>query len=180
MTQLIDESLTLVLTPEQYESKVEKIIRHWGLGLSEFAVQRLEKIPGSDGEYEIDITARFEALEVSFLVLIECKHHKNPIKREVVQVLYDRLRAVGGHKGIIFATTSFQSGAIQYADEHRIALIHFADGRTRIIRKRYGAPPELPPDEPPYVGWFVGWEEGHEFYRPMDDYQLLLERFNKA
>src|SRR5260370_41359355 len=106
---VIDESLTAGITPEEYEAGVEEVIREWGMGLTEFQVKRREVLTGTDGEYEIDVSARFEALGVNFLVLAECKHYKNPIKREVVQILHDRLRSVGGHKGIIFATSSFQS-----------------------------------------------------------------------
>jgi restriction system protein len=88
-----------VLTPEEFEQKVAKQITLRGITLSEFKVQRLEKNQAADGVYEIDVTARFEALGGSCLVLIECKHHKTPIKREVVQILYDRLRAVGAQRG---------------------------------------------------------------------------------
>ena len=98
------------------------------MGLPELEVQRLEKIEGSDGTYEIDVTARFEVLGASFLVLAECKHHKNPIKREAMQVLYDRLRAVGANKGMMFSTSGFQKGAIEFARAHRIALIQIVDG----------------------------------------------------
>jgi restriction system protein len=169
MTGIIDESLTANITPEEYEAGVEQIIREWGVGLAEFRVERREMLPGTDGEYEIDVSARFDALEVSFLVLIECKHHKRPIKREVVQVLHDKLRAVGGHKGIIFATASFQSGAIEYAQRNGVALIHFADARTTIIAKRDGAKPELSVGMSPYVGWLVQWEGMHEAYVPLSD-----------
>ncbi len=121
---------TLRISPEQFEAEVENLLRRAGVGLPEFEVQRLEKIQGSDGAYEIDVTARFEVLGASFLVLIECKQHKNPIKREVVQVLHDRLRAVGAQKGMIFSTAKFQKGAIEFARVHRIALIQLVDGRS--------------------------------------------------
>src|SRR5205823_13869675 len=75
--------------------------------------------------------------------------------------LHDAL-PISGHKGIIFATTSFQSGAIEYAQKHGIALIHFADASTTIIAKRDGVKPKLPMNRSPYVGWLVQWEEIHE------------------
>jgi restriction system protein len=150
------------LTPDQFESEVEKLVRKLGYELAEFKTQRLEQIKGSDGEYEIDVTARFEALGVNFLVLIECKHHKHPIKRDVVQVLYDRLRAVGAQKGMIFATTSFQRGAIEYAKKHGIALVEVVDGKTSYSTRAYGTPPTRPPWVPQYVGWLVTLsDEGH-------------------
>ena len=128
MNRLLDQSFSL--TPEQFEAEVENFLREAGIGLTEFKVQRLEKIHVSDGIYEIDVTARFEAFGASFLVLIECKHHKNPIKREVVRILFDRLRAVGAHKGMIFSTAKFQRGAIEFARVHGIALIQVVDGDT--------------------------------------------------
>jgi restriction system protein len=100
--------------------------------LPELKVQRLEKLQASDGVYEIDVTARFEVLGARFLVLIECKNHKNPIKREVVQVLYDRIRAVGAHKGMIFSTAKFQKGAIEFARAHNIALLQIVEGCSPI------------------------------------------------
>jgi restriction system protein len=128
MSKFIEEPFNI--SPERFEEEVEKLLRRSGIGLPEFKVQRLEKIQASDGVYEIDVTARFEVLGSSFLVLVECKHHKNPIKREVVQVLYDRIRAVGAHKGMIFSTASFQKGAVEFARAHKIALIKVIDGTS--------------------------------------------------
>ena len=127
MSSFINELFSL--TPEQFEEAVENLLRRVGMSLPEFEIQRLEKIKAPDGVYEIDVTARFEVLGASFLVLIECKLHRNPIKREVVQVLYDRLRAVGAHKGMIFSTAKFQRGAIEFARAHGIALIQLVDVR---------------------------------------------------
>ncbi|HTG35205.1 MAG TPA: restriction endonuclease [Thermoanaerobaculia bacterium] len=123
------------LTPEQFEIAVQEIVQSQGAQLDDFKVARREVLPGTDGEYEIDVTARFEALGASFLVLIECKYHKSPIKREVVQVLHDRLRSVGAQKGILVATSHFQSGAVLYAEKHGIALVLLTDGSFGYVRK---------------------------------------------
>ena len=131
----LDDPITL--TPDQFEIEVKGLIEKAGLGLSHFSVQRLEKLDGPDGEYEIDVTARFRALGADFLVLIECKHYKHPVKRDVVQVLFDRIRAVGAHKGMIFSTAKFQSGAIKYAKMHGIALVQIADRRTAFASRGY-------------------------------------------
>jgi len=176
-----DQSVSL--TAKQFEVEVEDLLRKSGIGLLDFKVRRLEKIDAADGVYEIDVTARFEALGGNVLVLIECKHHKNPIKREGVQVLYDRLRAVGGHKGMIFSTAGFQRGAIEFAQAHGIALVQVADGRTSYATKSFGEPPPLPPWVPPYVGWIVSLSaDGNESHRLMadGDQTILLERFNES
>ena len=174
------------LSPAQFEEEVAKLIRRQGIGLSEFEVKRLEKISGHDGIYEIDITARFEVLGVSFLVLIECKHHKNPIKREVVQILYDRLRAIDGHKGIIFSTAPFQRGAIEYAQVHGIALIQIvnrSEDEGGIIDRSAGFPlsPRGWSINSLYDGQLVSLsEEGAERRISVEDPTYLLERFNSS
>ncbi len=169
------------LTPSEFEQQVEAWLKLSGVGLREFQVQRLETLTGTDGEYEIDVTARFEALGVNFLVLVECKHHKHPIKRDVVQVLFDRIRAVGAHKGIIFATTTFQRGAVEYAKAHGIALVEVADGRTSYFTKSDTPLLELPPWVPKYVAWVrYLTTEGHEGYHQITENEpaTILERMS--
>lgn len=164
MSGLLDNPVEL--TPEEFETEVANLLAKSGVGLKEFNVQKLEKIDGMGGVYEIDVTARFEALGADFLVLVECKHHKNPIKRDIVQVLYDRIRSVGAHKGMIFSTARFQSGAIEYAKAHGIALVQIAGGHTSYSVKSYVQPVELPPWVPKYVGWIIQLnDEGNELYQ---------------
>jgi restriction system protein len=169
------------LTPEQFEEEVEKQIITMDIGLSEFKVRRLEKISAADGIYEIDVTARFDALGVNFLVLIECKHHKSPIKREVVQILNERLRAVGAQKGMIFSTVRYQQGAIEYAKKHGIALAIVVDGNAQYETKSLGLRRgERPSWMPPFSAYIVSLsEEGHETHSLMrkDVLREFLERF---
>lgn len=147
------------LSPDQFEIEVKNIIEQSGLGLNDFRVQRLEHLKGSDGSYEIDVTARFTALGAEFLVLIECKHHRNRIKRDNVQILYDRLRAVGAHKGMIFATVGFQRSAVEYAQAHGIALVQIAPEKTAFITRGYEDIETLPIYLPQWVGWVVTADE---------------------
>ena len=70
---------------------------------------------------------------IKYTTLIECKHYKNSISREKVQVLYDKIRQTGANKGILISTSNFQSGAIQYASEHGIALIQITDDKMDFV-----------------------------------------------
>lgn len=90
-----------------------------------------ENIIGTDGEYNIDIAIRFQELGVNFLVLVECKHHKSPIKRDYIQILRDRVESIGAQKGILVSSSSFQLGAINYAKTHNIALIRIINDEFR-------------------------------------------------
>jgi restriction system protein len=116
------------LSPEEFEKTVQRLLHVLGAELHSFETSHREVIPSDDGAYEIDITARFKALGLDFLVLIECKKQQRPVERSVIQVLYDKIRAAGAHKGIVFSTGGFQTGAIQYAARHGIALIAVAPG----------------------------------------------------
>lgn len=120
-----------------------------------------EELSANDGLYKIDVTARFEALGVEFLILIECKHHRYPIKREVVQILYDKIRATGAHKGILFATVGFQRGAIEYAKSHGIALVRIVEGKLTYEVKANIGPVEPPPwaKIPKFVAEYIEQEE---------------------
>ena len=145
------------MTAEEFELAVKGILEKSAHGLSAFHAEHREKLKGLDGSYEIDITARFEALGANFLVLVECKHHKNPIKRELVQVLHDRMRSTGAQKGMLFSTSGFQEGALEYAKLHGIALVRMVEGKTIFETKSFGPPVEPPPwvPLPPFVGWWI-------------------------
>jgi restriction system protein len=99
------------LTPRQFELQVKEWIDAVGMQLSDYKSVHREKIAAPDGEYEIDITARFTALGgANFLTLIECKQYEHRVKRDLVQALWSKVQALGAHKGIMFATCGYQSG----------------------------------------------------------------------
>lgn len=143
------------LTPEEFEKEVQAFLLRQGCTLSNFQVQGREKLSGYDGTFEIDITARFEFLGADFLVLIECKQHRNPIKRDLVQILNDRIHSLNAQKGMLFSTTSFQAGAVRYAKAHKIALIQVLDSSFEYQTRTYD-PYGHKPKGPPYVPCLAG------------------------
>ena len=145
----------LEITPEEFELHVKRILEEEGLGLKAFQTQHLEKVSGTDGDYFIDVTVRFQALDVDFLVLVECKRHSSPIKRELVQVFSEKIRSSGAQKGILFATADFQKGAVEYAKIHGIALVTVQDGKNAFVTKAVTPPDYHPPWLPPVVGYLV-------------------------
>jgi restriction system protein len=81
-------------------------------------------VHGSGGDYKIDVLARITFFAGAvFIVLVECKHQARPVEREDVMVLDSKLRDVGAHKGILFSTSGFQSGALQYAKARGVATV---------------------------------------------------------
>lgn len=118
----------LQVTPDEFERMVVQFLRKLGHSLESFAVTHHEALSSPDGTFQLDATARFRALGADFTVVIECKHHRNPIKRELVQVLADKVAALRAQKGMLFTTAPFQRGAIAYAQSRNIALVSFSHG----------------------------------------------------
>lgn len=119
----------LGLSPIGFEKHCYEVLKGYAEeeGLKEFTITHNVKIETHDGTYQIDIYAEFTALNSKFKVLCECKQYTSSVSREKVAVLHDKLESIGAHKGILLTTSDFQSGAIQYAKAHGIALITVED-----------------------------------------------------
>lgn len=146
------------ISPIEFEKLIHDYLSNLGKNLSSFKAKHNLKIKKSDGNYQIDVYAEFEAFGGIIKVLIECKKYKNSVKRETVQLLFDKLRATGTQKGMIFSTSGFQSGAIKFAEEHGIALIKVFDGKLNYLTKGKSSEPIAIPDWvdlPKYHGEFT-------------------------
>jgi hypothetical protein len=117
------------ITPEEFEEYVAQLLSSTEPVVDNLTVMIHDKIEGSDGAYDFDATVRYQLAGVSFLVLVEAKRHKNPIKRELVQVLHQKVQSVGGHKGVMISTAPYQTGAVKFARAHGIALVTVTEGR---------------------------------------------------
>lgn len=147
----------LAPTPEQFERQVRDFVDALGTNLEDYSSNHREVVIGPDGEYEIDITVRFSALNVNYLTLIECKRYSRPVGREKVQSLYAKMQSVGAQKGIVFSTSGFQLGASEYAAAHGIALVELVDGRASYLRRSFDDAPIPWSKVPDYISRIVGW-----------------------
>ena len=113
------------LTATEFELLCKDILTAYAEeeNLKNFQIKHNVRIPEVDGTFQIDIFAEFYALKTQFKVLVECKQYKNTVPRERIEILNSRLQSTGSQKGILMSTAGFQSGALQYAKEHGIALI---------------------------------------------------------
>ena len=119
----------LGLSPTDFEKHCYSILEGYAEeeGLKDFTITHNVRIETYDGTYQIDVYAEFTALNSKFKVLCECKQYTSSVSREKVAVLHDKIESIGAHKGILLATSDFQSGAIKYAKAHGIALIKVED-----------------------------------------------------
>ncbi|MFG5379816.1 restriction endonuclease [Yoonia sp. R2-816] len=146
------------VTPEEYEKQVVSWLQSAGRELQEFTVNHLEKIHGEGGEYSIDGWAEFEIFGgAKVCVLIECKKHRRPVVRDVILGVHAKAQAVGAQKSIVFSTSGFQSGAVEFAASAGVALVVFVDGKATYFTRSREALSEAhyPPDLPEFAGQMV-------------------------
>ena len=145
------------MSPKDFEVFVKGILDAAGEGLSTYSSEHLEQVEGMDGDFIFDVTARIEVLGAKFLILVECKHEARRVERSVVQVLHSKLNSVGAQKGMIFSTGGFQSGAVEFAEKHGIALVQVVEGKTNWHTRWISGPSEPPSwvEVPPFIGWLI-------------------------
>jgi restriction system protein len=163
------------LSPTEFEKYaknfLEKLARSSSGTLESFEAQHLEELKGSDGEYKIDVTARFRVLEMDFLVLGECKHLKRPVEREDLMVLWAKQQSLNAHKCILFSISGYQEGALAYAQERRMALLHLMDGQA--VHLTRSATPVHRPASPAVSFWLAHPNEhGKLSYRNVNDNRM--------
>jgi restriction system protein len=123
------------LSPREFELAVKRTLDAESSTVADYQSSHREVLDGSDGSYEIDIVIRFGFGDLSYLTLVECKAYGSPVKRDKVAELWAKLQSTGAHKGVLFSTSGFQSGALKFALKHGIALVHVADKWTSVLAK---------------------------------------------
>ena len=151
----------LEMTPIDFEKYALQILESKTKGLDNVKFEHNKVVEAYDGNYQLDGYIEFEVMGVLYKTIVECKHYKYPISREIVQKVYDNLRAIGAQKGIVVSTSNFQSGAIAYAKTHGIALIQMAQTEdTFHTRSHYNVVlnhPYMPNNGGlPYIGVMIG------------------------
>lgn len=117
------------ISAAEFEEFVVRLLSCASDQVDDLAVTLHDRIAGVDGRYDFDATVRFTFSGVRFVTVVEAKKHKNPIKRELVQVLRDKMQSVGAHKAVMISTSPYQRGALEYAKTHGIALATVTEGR---------------------------------------------------
>ncbi len=134
------------ITPGEFEEQVLSWLTGAAGGLATVHAERQGRITGPGGEYAIDVLIEFEVFDgATITILVECKHQKRPVERDEVIVLEGKVRDVRAHKGMLFSTSGFQRGALQYASAQGIATVTVVDGRWVYETRGFGPSPEPPP-----------------------------------
>jgi restriction system protein len=154
-------SPSVIISPIEFELQVKTWLDKLHYSITDYSSTHREMIHGDSGEYEIDILVKFGVFGgAEIQVLVECKRYKNPIKRDIVMILEAKLRDTNAHKGIIFSTSGFQKGAIEYANSRGIATVTVQDGKSTYQTRVFGQQTDPPPwiRFSKFVGWFRTFE----------------------
>ncbi len=125
----------LDLTWQQYEHLVKHHLQEVARGPVAVTVHGKRDLVGASGEFEIDATAEFEVMGMAFVVVVEANNHRRRVGRDVIMALWAKLQELAGHKGAVFSTSGFQSGAIEYAAAKGIALVQLTPTGMTMVRK---------------------------------------------
>lgn len=136
-----------VTTPAEFEQFVVDMFRAAEPDVGPVKVTLHDRIEGVDGVYDVDGSVRFRHLGMDFVVLIEAKMHAHPIKREVVQILHQKVQSVGAHKGVVVSTARFQRGALEFAKVHGVALVEVTEGRFTWLERSGSATAPITQEE---------------------------------
>ena len=121
---------TSIQQGDRYEEHVALYIKQVYEGRPGVSVYCKKKYPqriqgGRDLEIDISIEEKIftdRASAYDKLTIIECKDHKHPVKREVIDHLILRKEDVRANDAICFSTNVFQQGAIDKAKDAGIKL----------------------------------------------------------
>ena len=146
------QSRVCSMTPTEFELHCMEILRGYAEEekLPAFNIEHDVKLTASDGTYQIDVYATYTALGAEMKILAECKQYKKRVGRDKVEVLESRLRSLGAQKGILLSTAGFQSGAIDFAKAHGIALVQVFDTHEKWY-SHSGGPDEVIDEDDPIV-----------------------------
>jgi len=136
--RLVQRFPSAEMTAEEFEVFVFEEFEQTRPHVDDLRVTLHDVVQGVDGLYDFDATIRYTLAGLDFLVVVEAKRHKHPIKRETVQTLHSKIRSVGAHKGVVVSTAPFQQGALVFASVHNIALVTITEGRWT-VESRTGA-----------------------------------------
>lgn len=80
---------------------------------------------GADRQIDVLITRKTKLH--SYQTMVECKYWKNRVERSVVDIVYAGMDDLNISKGVIFTTTGYEAGAVEYAKSKNIDIFLVRD-----------------------------------------------------
>jgi hypothetical protein len=94
------------------------------LVMNGYTAQRSITLKGVRGKHKVDVFGEAYKDDMIFKVIVECKYWNQKVKKQQVATLASIMEDIGVSKGIIISRIGFQIGAIRYAAQRPIELLH--------------------------------------------------------
>ena len=140
-------------------------------------VHRNSKYRGRISGRSIHVEVSFEAqlLGARILGLVECKRYTSRVEVSDVEEFHSKIDDIGAHKGLMFTTVGYESGAVKVAKGRGIALFILREGEepdeVRVMTRSAG-----PNRRGRLVGNFRPWGR---FSEPRDDAGFRVESMSE-
>jgi hypothetical protein len=136
-------------TSRDYEFLIRNLIEQEMSGIS--GVDSLEvlhnvKMKGLSGyRHQIDVAYRFRLWKTEILVIVECKQYQKNVGVDDLLEFRSRIEDLRAHKEIFVTSSDFQSGAVEFAQANRIALLIVRGTQSEdvLYQSEYISPNEL-------------------------------------
>jgi hypothetical protein len=83
----------------------------------------------SNAKRQIDVLVTQTMALHTYTTIIECKRWKDPVTRQVIDVVYAAVEDLNANKGVLFTTKGYEKGAIEYAKSKDIDIFLIRDIR---------------------------------------------------
>jgi hypothetical protein len=111
-----------------YEAFVASVVSDLKLSRDIRVFQQREFVGRHTGRKTfIDVSFEMDYSGFTVLFLVECKLYSRKVEVGDIEVFRTKIDDIGAHKGIVFSTIGFQSGAVQAAKAYGIGLARLSD-----------------------------------------------------
>lgn len=125
LDKLIDWKDFEKFVAELYKDSDELIVQH-----------DVTEVGKSNAKRQIDVLVLQKTKLHTIKTIIECKRWKEPVDRQVIDVLFASVEDLNANKGAIFTTKGYEEGAIEYAKNKNIDIFIVRD----IYENEWGYP----------------------------------------
>ena len=131
-----------------YEAFVASVVNDFNLSPDIKVFRRREFVGRRSGrKIVIDVSFEMDYGGFTVLVLVECKLYSQKVQVGDIEEFRTKIDDIGAHKGLVFSTIGFQSGAVKAAKAYGIGLARLSDrphsGDLLVIAGGPASPPPV-------------------------------------
>lgn len=120
----------LPATWQDLESTVARVLRECG-----YEVEAQKRVELARGDVNVDVWADDHAAEPPNILVVECKHWKTRVSKDVVHGFRTVVGDSGANTGLLVSSVGFQKGAIEAAAYSNVRLLTWDEFQQMFARR---------------------------------------------